>query len=370
VTAFERSCDAALKEDPVPKMTMRERMLAVVQGKEHDRVPFVQYSGVAAPDDEVWALVGRDNVGLLRWQSLYRTERPNCRCETEEFVRDGRRGYRATLHSPAGSLTEERVYQPDLGVAAVREHFVKEPGDYEVLLAILKDTWVFDCSDEIERHNAELGDDGFCHVSVERTPYQQLWIIWVSLADLALHLVDCPEVVDECVREMIRIQREIYRFLPLARIPYVVIPDNITAPTIGDRYFRRYCLPLYQELVGIAEEQGSLVYVHMDGDLKPLAKAIAESGIGGIDSLSPPPDNDTSAAEAAALWPQMRLGVNFPSSVHLSGPQAIYDAATEILNQAGHTGRLQIQISENPPPGAWRKSYPQIVRAIGEFGPP
>ena len=40
------------------------------------------------------------------------------------------------------------------------------------------------------------------------------------------------------------------------------------------------------------------------------------------------------------------------------------------LQQAGHTGRLQIQISENVPPGGWRKSYPEIVRAIRDFGKP
>jgi hypothetical protein len=39
-------------------MTMRERMLAVLQGREHDRVPFVQYEDLAAPDEEVWSVIG------------------------------------------------------------------------------------------------------------------------------------------------------------------------------------------------------------------------------------------------------------------------------------------------------------------------
>jgi hypothetical protein len=63
----------------------------------------------------------------------------------------------------------------------------------------------------------------------------------------------------------------------------------------------------------------------------------------------------------------MRILVNFPSSVHVADEQTIYETATEILEQAGNDGSLQIQISENPPPGAWRKSYPQIVNAIGDF---
>ena len=66
------------------EMTMRERMLAVVQGREHDRVPFVQYSNLAAPDDEIWPVIGRGNMGILRWAPTYRVEHPNCRFETIE----------------------------------------------------------------------------------------------------------------------------------------------------------------------------------------------------------------------------------------------------------------------------------------------
>ena len=41
-----------------------------------------------------------------------------------------------------------------------------------------------------------------------------------------------------------------------------------------------------------------------------------------------------------------------------------------IVHEAGRTRRLQIQISENVPSGVWRTSYPQIVKAIHNFGKP
>ncbi len=63
-------------------MTMRERILAVVRGEEHDRVPFVQYTGMVGTDEEAWSVVGRENIGLLRWTSLYRFAYPNCRFES------------------------------------------------------------------------------------------------------------------------------------------------------------------------------------------------------------------------------------------------------------------------------------------------
>ena len=70
------------------------------------------------------------------------------------------------------------------------------------------------------------------------------------------------------------------------------------------------------------------------------------------------------------MWPEMRIGVNFPSSVHLAEPEAVYSRAMTILEEGGRTGRLQIQISENVPPEVWRRSFPEIVRAIDDFGPP
>jgi len=105
----------------------------------------------------------------------------------------------------------------------------------------------------------------------------------------------------------------------------------------------------------------------MDGDLKPLWRLISESGVRGLDSLSPPPDNDTSVAQALAMWPEMRVGINFPSSVHVAPPDEIYRVTWQILEEGGRSGRLQIQVSENVPPGVWRSSFPAIIRAINDF---
>ena len=173
---------------------------------------------------------------------------------------------------------------------------------------------------------------------------------------------------------MAEIERRIFACMGEARgefsLALLDIPDNITAPIIGEANFRRYCLPLYKELVALARRPGTCVAVHADGDLRPLWRAIGESGINALDSFSPPPDNDTTAAEAVAQWPEMRLLVNFPSSVHLAEDRGVYAKAMEILQQAGHSRRLWIQISENVPKDAWRRSFPAIIRALRDFGTP
>jgi len=351
-------------------MRMRERMLAVVRGEEADRVPFAQYTGLGAPDEEIWREIGRDNMGIIVWTSIHHVARPNCRWVEEDIVRDGLRGKHTTLQTPRGSLTSVRLFEPALNTGSIREHFVKEPEDYEVLLAFLRDGNVVENKGAVEEAWRRAGEDGLAVVVLDRTPFQQLWVEWVNIEDLCLHLVDGPDRVQACMDEMIRIHRQAFEIAARTPMEMINFPDNITAPIIGERYFREYCVPLYRELADMLADRGVPVCVHMDGDLKPLWAAIGESGVRALDSLTPPPDNDTSAADAVRLWPEMRVFLNFPSSVHLAPPEKIYAAAMEILEQAGHSGRLAIQISENVPPGGWRKSYPEIVRAILDFGKP
>jgi hypothetical protein len=68
-------------------MTMRERMLAVVQGREHDRVPFAMYDSMLPPR-QAFDLLGHGQIGLIRYRPIYRIEHPNCRWTSEFFMKD------------------------------------------------------------------------------------------------------------------------------------------------------------------------------------------------------------------------------------------------------------------------------------------
>lgn len=355
---------------------MRERMIAIVQGYEHDRVPFVQYNNLAASNEEIWSVIGRENMGILQWCSIHKFEHPNCHFEREDFEKNGQLGYRRTLYTPEGKLFEEKLIEPNYGSAVVKTHFIKQPKDYLILLAYFRDITVHKNIEEWIKIYNLLGGDGLPHTSVGRTPYQRLWIEWVSLENLCLHLVDIPDIMEEVISVMTDVQHQIFKVVCEAAcevpLPYINFGDNITAPAIGQTYFRQFCLSAYSELADMLADIGKdiPISVHMDGELKPLWKEIGESKVRMIDSFSPPPDNDTSAADAISMWPEMRLGLNFPSSVHLAEPDMIYKKAMNILKQAGHSGRLQIQISENVPAGIWKKSFPEIVKAIEDFSKP
>lgn len=356
-------------------MTNRERIHAFLRGRPHDRVPLAAYSEILAPDQEAWALLGRENLGLICWSWAHRFDYGPCAFEQQEFETGGRKAYRNIWHTPEGDMVEECRVEPEYGSSQASKHFVTEPADYRKLLSLLRNTRVLPNLQNFLKDQQRMGDDGVAMCSVGRTPYQQLWVQWVCLEDLCLHLVDIPDVMEEVIAELTRISRDTFRVVcQLARevdLNYVNFGDNITAPVIGEEYFRKYCVPMYDELAGMLREQGSdlPVAVHMDGNLKPLWPAIAASKVQVLDSFSPKPDNDTGVDEALAIKPDLRLGMNFPSSVHLRPPEQIYQAAMEILEQGGRSGRLMFQISENVPKNVWRTSMPEIVRALRDWKP-
>ncbi len=350
-------------------MTMRERMLAVVQGREHDRVPFAMYD-IMFPPQEAFDALGHGNIGLIRYRPIYRVEHPYCRFDSEFYWEGATKWQRNVLHTPKGDLTELRVFEPVYDSSTARKHFIETAHDYELLWSYLEDSTILDNYDQYYEDAADLGDDGFPKAECERTPWQQLWIEWVGLEALSWHLADHPEHVEHTMDLLQRRARQIFEIAYRSPAPYIDIPDNLTAPAIGPERFRTWCVPLYDELAGMLAERGAPLYVHMDGLLKPLWQDIARSRVGGLDSFTPVPDCDTSVREAVAMWPEKRLWVNFPSSVHLASPEQIRATADEILEVAGHTGRLQIQVSENVPLDAWQISFPIIIEAIEAFGNP
>ncbi len=351
-------------------LTMRQRILAVIKGESLDRVPFVQYYELPPQPKILWDYVGRDNVGLLRWTLIHRLEHPNCKIVTEDIARDDLKGLRTVVTTPSGTVTEEKYFEPTFGTASIEKHFVTDKDDYVILAEFLEDGIVVKDFSEFYLHDQQLGDDGLPLVYLHRTPWQQLWIQWVSIEDLCLHAIDCPELLDRCIGAMLRQEQEIFKIAADSPAQWFDIGDNITAPLVGVENFKKYCVPSYNRLAEMLAPKKLPVIVHMDGDLKPLWEAIGESKVGGLDSFSPPPDNDTPVAKALDMWPDKRLFLNFPSSVHLADEQTIYETAMNILEAGGHSGRLQIQVSENVPPDIWRKSYPQIIRAINDFGKP
>lgn len=351
-------------------MNNRERMQAIVDGKPVDRMPFVSGNDNAAPNQVIWDALGRDSMGLLRGTYVHKVVTEGCRIVTEEpYFHHGKDGLKRTLHTPWGDLTEIHLKQHDLNTYAYVKHYVKDRKDLEILYRYLQASRCIPYPKYLEDNLTSCGDDGIVSVCMERTPYQQMWIIWSNLMDMSYLLDDEEDLMEACFDEMGRLLRQqadivvqVAKTLPVSLVEF---PENLTAPCLGKERFERYCVPFYREIKEKLGE-GYLIGVHADGDTRSLADNILRSGLDFLESFTPSPDNDMPIEEAVRVWPDMALFINFTSSVHLSDPDTIYRTAKHIMEVT--RGRKHwIQITESVPPERWRVSFPAILQAVKEF---
>lgn len=147
----------------------------------------------------------------------------------------------------------------------------------------------------------------------------------------------------------------------------VWVPDNATAEVIGAERFERYCLPLYARFQEIPGRRGKRIYVHLDGRLKGLMEAVADSAIPIVEAFTPPPVGDLSVAEARRAWPGKVLWVNFPSSVHLQPPGRVEQVSRELLEESGEGRGFLLGVTEGMPEGAWEPNLGAMLRAANSF---
>lgn len=72
--------------------------------------------------------------------------------------------------------------------------------------------------------------------------------------------------------------------------------------------------------------------------------------------------------QARRAWPGKILYINFPSSVHLAGPDVIAQTTRDLVRQSAPGDRFVIGITENVPESRWRASFRIIMDTLDECG--
>ncbi|MAT41737.1 MAG: hypothetical protein CL609_05305 [Anaerolineaceae bacterium] len=214
--------------DTMKKMTMKERMMAVIQGEEHDQVPFAMYE-IMFPKEQAFEVLGKDRIGIIRFSPIYRVEHPNCHFKSEIFYENGSKMEHNSLITPKGKLEEIRIFEPAYDSSTTKKHYIQTPADYEIFWSYLDDCIILDNYEHYLQDCAELGETGLAKAEVERSPYQQLWIEWVGLEGLSIHLAEFPDHVEETILRLNKRARKTFEIAYYSPAPFIDIPDNITA---------------------------------------------------------------------------------------------------------------------------------------------
>jgi hypothetical protein len=326
------------------KWTMRDRVTAILQRKKPDRLPFIdrmeiwykskgrdgtlpaKFKGMSLNEIHTDVGIGRQKftapyafklrgvevVYTFENEVIYREFEPltnyfPAQWAPERVPRDKAGATIIEYIAPLGRLSlKYEVAESMIAMSGIepylKEHLIKEEGDYRTAEYIIEHTEIVPQFNQIQADEADLGDNGFVVPCLHRIPFQQALLEYLGEIPLFTALYDRPHHLDRLIQVLDQQLMEILHCLKDLESIYVEFGDNLDGMMTNPKLFEKYSLPYYQKYADLLHGQGKKVGSHTDGNLKPLLSLLAESNLDVCESFSPSPLTECTFAEAWQEW--------------------------------------------------------------------
>jgi len=326
------------------KSTIRDRVIAVLQNKRPDRIPFIdrmyhwyksklldgtlpeRLKGMSLA--EVHQEVG---LGQQTFSPLYAFKLRNVEViytfenetfhqefepamelfpagETPEHIPKDKCGQTdLEFITPVGKLNQKFEYtksmHPLTGIEPyLKEHLIKTKDDYRTAEYIVEHAEFVPLFERIDEEEKNIGCNGYVVPCLSRIPFQQILLEYLGEIPLFYALHECPDLVERLLKVLDLKLIEVLKKLSDFKALYVEFPDNLDGVMTNPNLFKKYCLPYYQNYCEILHLQGKKVGCHADGNLKPLLDLLTYSCLDVVESFTPAPLTECGFEEAWKAW--------------------------------------------------------------------
>lgn len=299
-------------------MTNRERILAVLENKKADRIPWAprleiwysfhnakgtlpeKYKGRTIK--EVRQLAGVANPG--RESFIVKTEYKNVEITEKicgsELVK--------IYTTPVGTVVEKFAYTSegkDLGVTfdlEHTEHMIKTLKDYKVVEYIVENSYFVDNFKSFKRYDEGLGGDGLATKLCDHDPMYKIIKDYVGYNNVYYEMYDNPTEIESLYRCCYRKRMELLELLKQSPAKLIIHGAHFDSMMTPPPLFEKYMKPYYQEFSKGLHESGKMLAVHADADSKLLMGQFIESGIDMVECFCTAPMVTVSMEEAIDFW--------------------------------------------------------------------
>ncbi|MBQ7915840.1 MAG: hypothetical protein IJ315_03525 [Firmicutes bacterium] len=204
---------------------------------------------------------------------------------------------RHIIKTPVGTLTEEDKSVPSTYATYKQKWLVCNEDDLKIMTYVEQHTnWTYS-QETFDRVHEKWGDIGAPCVYIPRVSVQRLYLNLMGVEEGVYALYDYPETVEEYFTALRECHFRLIDVINESPINIINFGDNVHSGTLSPELFKKYVLPEYQMRCERLHKGGKFVYAHFDGDNRGLMEFYQQTGLDGLEAITPKPQGDVELAE-------------------------------------------------------------------------
>jgi len=361
-------------------MTNRERLLAVIEGRRPDRIPWIprlqlwynfHKNAGALPDKyRGWKLrdIERD-LGMgtpARDARVFSVQTENIETEVH---RSGSQILTEYI-TPVGTVSTKHVVIEKLDRAGMSpyqtEHLIKRAEDYDVVEYIVEHTKLTPAYDEYVAYDQEIGEDGLPMVNLGACPMHRIMREYLGYEKAVFEMIDHPDRIERLLKVLTDHAKEMQRIAAGSPAKMILHGEHfdsmITPPPLFEEYFK----PYFQEFAELLHSKDKILVCHADADSSLLLDLIRESGFDMAEVFTTAPMVPCTLSQARAAWGNDVIIWGGVPSVILCDPisdEAFEAFMLDLFETIAPGDSFILGVADNVMPETW---FDRIVR-IGEM---
>lgn len=367
-------------------MTNRERLLAILDGKSPDRVPWIprmeiwytaqRLAGTLPPEFEGMRL--RQIERELGLGTPARTGRVFTTRQRGVDAIERRDGLRTTTeyHTPYGvvsSTTRRTVDMDRVGIyPLVVEKCLKGLEDYDAVIYMFENLEFYPCYEEYEAYDRDIGDDGLPMVALPDVPFHAFLNDLCGYESAFLHLFDDAAKVERLLETMHQVYKE--RMWPIvAQSPARLFLHgaHFASQTTPPNYYEKYITPYVREFTDYVHKYGKSVTQHADNDSSEILDHLSASGYDMQECFVTAPMVPVTLRQAREQWgTSMILWGGVPSVIlEESMPDTEFeDYMRDLFRTIAPGDAFILGIADNVMPTSLISRIRRITEMVEEYG--
>ena len=345
----------SLKLEPVDRLVFWPKLDAAYPRLQSDRFRSMS-------NEELHGWIGSDQH--LNISTCIREKRTNTAVEIE-----GRGNRRRTRFISASGKTLERIDGFDEGSQAFHPitYPIKDEASIETMREIFRDVTIElddDLLTQAKQRYHEIGDTAIAAAGIGISPIMNTMQHLTGLEMGNYLLADHPEAMHGLLEDMHRVVRDTCKMLCKhhpADVFYMI--ENTSTTLLSPEQYRSLSFPHVMEYARIAEENGSMMLLHMCGHLRAILPDLATLPVTGFEAFTSPTVGNTTLADGRKACPDKCLIGGTNATTWIKPAQAIIDEIRNSLSDLPHARGIVVTSAGVMPP----LCSPETIREVCDW---